>query len=49
MSEPARGRAEELKFCKYCHEPKPQMVRVNDQHICYECAVARSDCRKGRL
>lgn len=48
MSEPARGRAEELKFCRYCREPKPDMVRVNDQHICYECAVARSDCRKGR-
>ena len=49
MSEPARGRAEELKFCRYCHEPKPDMVRFGDgQHICQECAVAQSDCRKGR-
>lgn len=22
MSEPARGPAEELKFCRHCHEPK---------------------------
>ena len=48
MSEPARGKAAELRFCRYCLEPKSQMVRVNDDYICYECAVDRSDCRKGR-
>jgi len=37
-----------LTFCKYCLRPKPDMLRVNGQHICYECAVARSDCNRGR-
>ena len=48
MSETASGKAAELKFCRYCLKPKADMVRVNDQHICQECAVAQSDCRKGR-
>jgi hypothetical protein len=34
--------------CTYCLRPKPDMLRVNDQYICYECAVARSDCNRGR-
>jgi hypothetical protein len=30
--------------CKYCLRPKPDMVRVGDDHICLECALARSYC-----
>lgn len=42
-------RAEAGQFCKYCREPKPDMVRLRTgAAICEECAVERSDCNRGR-